>query len=131
MAIRIEHIALWARDLEASRDFYTRYFGATAGIKYTNPAKQFSSYFLSFESGARFEIMHKPAVQQPVTQANAPVAGYAHLAFSVGSREGVDLLTERLRQDGFAVLDGPRTTGGGYYESVVRDPDGNPVEITI
>jgi len=127
--MQIEHIALWSTRLEALKDFYSNYFGATAGEKYHNPTKQFTSYFLSFQSGARLEIMHRPEVAgQP---GDAYRKGLIHFAMSVGSKEKVDALTERLRAEGHQVVGEPRTTGDGYYESVVADPDGNLVEITI
>jgi lactoylglutathione lyase len=53
-----------------------------------------------------------------------------HLAFSTGSKEKVDALTERLRNDGFEIIGAPRTTGDGYYESVILDPENNIIEIT-
>lgn len=127
--MRIEHIALWTRDLETSRAFYTRYFGGTAGEKYTSASRLFESYFITFADGARLELMMLPNL------ADAPNhhehVGWAHIAFAVGSREQVDALTEQLRQDGVEIVSQPRLTGDGYYESVVRDPDGNFVEITI
>jgi len=126
--MRIDHIALWTHDLERLRAFYELYFGAVAGPRYQNPHKQFSSYFLRFDSGARVELMQRPALG---LAANGPAAGYAHLAVAVGSESGVDQLTARLARDGYAVLDGPRRTGDGYYESVVADPDGNHIEITV
>ena len=126
----IEHIAIWTRDLARLRVFYTTYYGAVASKKYTNLAKGFTSYFLTFESGARLELMSVPELA-PAPDAPAPVCGIAHFAFATGSAEAVDALTARLRADGFAVLDGPRRTGDGYYESVVLDPDSNRIEITI
>lgn len=128
--MRIEHIALWTTDLERARQFYVTYFGAVSGAQYHNPVKEFTSYFLRFASGARLELMHRPALRA-VPAGAAPPVGYAHLAFATGSQAAVDALTERLRAGGCAVLGAPRTTGDGYYESVVADPDGNPVEITI
>lgn len=125
----IEHVALWTTDLERSRYFYTTYFGATASDRYHNPARHFTSYFLRFASGARLKLMHLPALLEGGAAAALRV-GYAHLAFSTGSQDAVDRLTERLRADGYSVLGEPRTTGDGYYESIVADPDGNPVEIT-
>ena len=128
-AMRIEHAALWVSDLERVRAFYEAYFGATAGPKYTNAAKGFESYFLTFPSGgARLELMRKADV--PASPPGAEHAGWAHLAFSVGSEELVDALTQRLQAAGLQVVDGPRRTGDGYYESVVLDPEGNRVEIT-
>ncbi len=127
--MHIEHIAIWTRQLEALKTFYETYFGAQANQKYTNPKKQFESYFLTFKNGARLEIMQIPAVSD--RQTTAPMLGYAHLAFSVGSREAVDRLTEQLRTDGFMVEGPPRVTGDGYYESIVLDPDGNRIEITV
>lgn len=127
--MRIEHVAIWANDLEAIKNFYCRYFGATAGAMYVNPKKYFKSYFLTFTSGARLEVMHSPSIAS--VEHRGMVTGYAHLAMSVGSAQAVDALTERLRADGFIVAGEPRTTGDGYYESVILDPEGNHVEITI
>lgn len=128
-AISIEHVALYTADFEAARDFFVRYFHATAGPLYHNPTKQFRSYFLTFPGGgARLELMTRPALLPPPS---ANSCGYAHIALSVGSRAEVDVLTERLRRDGYAVLSGPRTTGDGYYESVVATIDGLTIEITI
>jgi lactoylglutathione lyase len=125
----IEHIALWTADLERARRFYETYFDATAGARYQNPVKAFTSYFLRFASGARLELMHRPDLLAAPARA-IPAVGYAHLAFATGSRAAVDSLTERLRAAGHPVLGEPRTTGDGYYESVVADPDGTPIEIT-
>ena len=127
----IEHVALWTADLERARQFYEQYFAATAGARYHNPTKNFTSYFLRFATGARLELMHRPAALLPVADFAAPAGGYAHLAFATGSRATVVALTERLRAAGYPVLGEPRTTGDGYYESVVADPDGNLLEITV
>ena len=128
--MHIEHIAIWAKDLERLKSFYGTYFQATVGEKYVNPRKQFESYFLSFAGGARLEMMHKPDIPDSLNDAERQFTGYIHLAYSVGSPGEVDALTERLRRDGYQVVDGPRRTGDGYYESVVLDPEGNRVEIT-
>lgn len=128
--MKIEHMAIWTRDIERLRMFYVKYFGATSNAKYVNPTKQFESYFLSFPAGARLEIMYSPQVRQRMKE-DLQWCGYAHLAFSAGSQDEVDALTRRLQEDGYHLLDGPRVTGDGYYESVVLDPDENRVEITI
>lgn len=125
----IEHVALWTPDLERARGFYERYFDVMAGDKYVNSEKDFSSYFLTFESGARLELMHTPELSSAASQ--GPVIGYGHIAISLGSEEAVDRMTEALRADGYPVESGPRRTGDGYYESVVLDPDGNRVELTV
>lgn len=126
--MRIEHLAIWVKDLEAMRAFYEQYFGAKAGALYHNPKKQFQSYFLSFQSGPRLELMTKSGIAE---QSATPLLGLAHFAMSVGSRERVNELTEELRRAGYRIEGEPRTTGDGYYESVIADPEGNLVEITI
>lgn len=125
--MRIEHTAMYVRDLEAAREFFIKYFSAEAGCEYHNERTGFRSYFLSFESGGRLELMSKPGMKP----SDGESLGYVHLAFSVGSRERVDELTERLRADGYRVVSGPRTTGDGYYESAVEAVEGNLVEITV
>ena len=129
--IKIEHMAMWVRDLEAMKAFYETYFGATAGEKYHNPTKAFTSYFLSFSSGPRLELMHRPDIRPSNIQPPEEQMGLIHLAISVGSRESVDQLTEHLRNDGFIIAGEARRTGDGYYESVILDPEGNRIEITI
>ena len=129
--MKIEHLAMWVGDLEAMRHFYESYFEATAGARYHNPTKNFTSYFLSFETGCRLELMHRPEVPGVPVDPVRQRSGLIHLAVSVGSRQRVDALTERLRTDGHQIVGEPRTTGDGYYESVVCDPEGNLIEITI
>jgi len=135
--MHIEHAALWTKDLQRLVAFYVDYFGAVAGERYFNPRRQFTSYFLSFSSGARLEVMSTPTLEPSPVGAlpdGAPagrVGGWAHVAFATGSEAQVDALTARLCEAGYPVLDGPRRTGDGYYESVVLDPDGNRVEITV
>jgi len=128
--MKVEHLAIWVSDLELMRGFYERYFGATAGEKYHNPTKNFSSYFLSFKEGARLELMQKPEISGHV-DTSQEYLGISHFAVAVGSKEKVDALTEELRADGYSVVGEPRTTGDGYYESVVLDPEQNRIEITI
>ncbi len=128
--MNIDHVGLWARDMEALRAFYEKYFGAQANEKYTNTTKGFSSYFLTFESGARIEIMQMDSVPATANDPYAQFTGWVHLAFAVGSEEEVDALTAKLAEDGFEVLDGPRKTGDGCYESAVLDPERNRIEIT-
>ena len=124
----IEHIGVYVEELEGAKAFFVRYFGAAVGRRYHNPATDFSSYFLTFAGGARLELMHRPALQTGGTEERM---GYAHLAFSLGSKEAVDELTERLQADGYPVVSGPRTTGDGYYESLVLGPEGNRIELTV
>jgi lactoylglutathione lyase len=127
--MKLEHVALWTTDLDRSVRFYVEFFGAVAGPKYANPKKAFESCFLSFASGPRLEIMRRPGLAEGIPDGSR--VGLSHVAFSLGSVGQVDLLTERLRVSGFTVADGPRRTGDGYYESVVLDPDGNRVELTV
>lgn len=127
---RIDHLALWVRDLDGVCAFYAQHFGAVVGPRYQNAAKGFVSRFLGFDSGARIEVMTTTTLALATTEAGTQRMGLAHLALSLGSEEAVDALTAQLRSAGVRVLDGPRRTGDGYYESVVLDPEGNRVELT-
>ena len=127
--MRIEHIALYAKDLEATKDFFVKYFEAQASQLYHNPKSGFSSYFLSFESGARLELMNRPVMEDaPKTVFRT---GFSHIAFNLGSAERVDTITARLHEDGFRVINLPRNTGDGYYESCVIDLEGNLIELMV
>ena len=126
--MRIEHVAMYVNSLKEARDFFVRYFGAVSNEGYHNKKTDFRSYFLTFEDGARLELMNRPGMEDP--EKTGARTGYIHLAFSAGSREAVDALTNRLRADGYEVLSGPRVTGDGYYESCVLGPEGNQIEIT-
>ncbi|MDO6435773.1 VOC family protein [Cyclobacterium sp. 1_MG-2023] len=127
---RIEHIAIWTKDLEKMRAFYLEFFELSSNEKYYNPKKKFSSYFLSFKEGARIELMHSPLLNEILEHSEINL-GLTHFAISVGSKENVDFLTEKVRKGGYKVAGEPRFTGDGYYESVITDPDGNTIEITI
>jgi len=160
--MKIEHIAIWAKDIDKVCTFYRKYFDGVVHPVYHNPAKQFTSRFVTFESGARLEVMHRPDIDamfhvkpyepsvaehtcmfydrgdygRPMAKPEAQHEqgqhlGYAHLSFSVGSKEEVDRLTQKMSEDGIQIVGHPRTTGDGYYESVVLDPEGNRVEITV
>lgn len=127
--MRIEHIAMYVNDLEGVKDFFVTYFQAIPNEGYHNKRTDFRSYFLRFGDGARLELMNKPRMEDGEKTLNR--TGFVHLAFSVGSKEAVDELTKRLKQDGYAVISGPRTTGDGYYESCIIGVEGNQIEITI
>jgi lactoylglutathione lyase len=124
----IAHTAIYTRDLERLREFYCKWFGGTAGPKYENPGKKFSSYFIRYGPGEELELMNRFELGETVRREFA--AGYAHLAFSAESEEAVENLTNRMKKDGVPVVSGPRRTGDGFYESCILDPDGNRVEIT-
>ncbi|MFT3934988.1 MAG: VOC family protein [Chitinophagaceae bacterium] len=128
--MRIEHVAIWVKDIEGMKAFYEKYFAASSNAKYHNPAKNFHSYFLQFQDGCRLELMHKPALHENSQPYAAPAYGIVHLAMSVGSKVLVDELVSQLAADGYQVVGQPRTTGDGYYEGVVLDPENNIIEIT-
>lgn len=129
--IKIEHLAIWVNDLEATRTFYQRYFGAEANNLYHNKTKAFKSYFLTFPGGGpRLELMQRPDVKDELAPGRE-VRGITHFALALGSKTAVDELTETLRTAGCAVVGEARTTGDGYYESVVLDPEGNRLELTV
>lgn len=127
--MRIEHIAMYVNDLDATRDFFVRYFNAKSNEGYHNKTTDFRSYFLSFDNGARLEIMNKPIMQD--NEKVLARTGYVHIAFSLGSKAAVDTLTEALNHDGYDVISGPRITGDGYYESCIIGIEGNQIEITV
>ncbi len=127
--VHIEHVAMYVQDLEKTRQFYEMYFGAKSNDMYYNKITGFKSYFLTFKMGSRLEIMTAPNLTEK--SSNNKSLGFIHLAFSMGSKEKVLELTERLRDDGFEICSEPRTTGDGYFESCVCDPEGNLVEITV
>ena len=129
--MKIEHIAIWTKDIERLRMYYEKYFDAISKAKYVNAEKQFESYFLSFHSDTRLELMYSPRVQELNNDENAQQAGYIHVAFSVGSKEQVDALTLKLQKDGYRILDGPRYTGDEYYESSSLIQTVIEFEITI
>jgi lactoylglutathione lyase len=129
--LRIDHLAIWTKDLDIVKHFYEKYFDGNAGEKYTNQTKKFESYFLSFEDGCRLELMQMPGIPSNTNDVYKQHGGIIHFAISVGSKEKVNDLTAILRKDGYEIVGEPRTTGDGYYESVVLDPEGNRIEITV
>lgn len=129
--MRIEHIAMWTNQLENMCEFYCKYFGGVASDKYHNEIREFESFFITFETGARLELMRMPDIVELEAQQMISCMGLAHFAVSVGSEIAVVRLTEDLRKDGYTIAGEPRTTGDGYFESVILDPDGNAVEVTV
>lgn len=126
--MKLDHVAMYVKDLEGTKNFFIKYFHAKANAMYHNKKRDFKSYFLSFEDGARLEIMHLPEMEDG--KKGLTRTGFIHIAFSLGSKEGVDLLTSQLKEDGFEIVSGPRVTGDGYYESCFIDLEGNQIEIT-
>ncbi|MDE6591723.1 MAG: VOC family protein [Oscillospiraceae bacterium] len=127
--MKIDHIAMYVNDLEAAKDFFVKYFGASSCNEYYNRKTGFRSYFLSFDEGARLEIMNRPNMTD--SKKDIYRTGYVHMALGVGSRERVEELTDKLREDGFEIISGARTTGDGYFESCVVGIEGNIIEITV
>lgn len=124
----IEHVAMYVNDLEKAKAFFVQYFNASANDCYHNRKTDFRSYFLRFDDGARLELMQKPGMQNEEKFLNR--TGYSHIAFRLGSKAAVDELTARLKEDGYPVVSGPRTTGDGYYESCIVGVEDNLIEIT-
>ena len=125
--MNIAHVAIWTKDLEAMKDFYIRYFKGESNEKYSNPIKQFESYFISFENGTKLELMRKQSINKSLDTEER--LGITHIAFKLGTKEAVFSLTETLRSDGYKIVGEPRTTGDGYFESVVLDVEGNRIEL--
>ena len=127
--MRIEHIAMYVNYLEATREFFVTFFGGTSNDGYHNINTDFRSYFISFDDGARLELMNKPMLVDNDKDLNR--TGYVHIAFSVGSKEAVNELTAKIKNAGYKVVSGPRTTGDGYYESCIVAIENNQIEITV
>jgi len=127
----LEHVAIWTNDIEKLKEYYIKYFGATSNDKYINGEKGFQSYFLSFESGARLELMSMPRIPANKNDTiSLQHQGIIHLAFGVSTIDEVDQKAKQLRNDGYQILSGPRRTGDGYYEFETLDPDNNRLEVT-
>lgn len=129
--MKLEHVAIWTRQLELLKEYYVKYFDGVPNEKYENSKKNFESYFLSFGSGARLELMCMPVIPENKNdRVGDQHLGIIHLAFCVDSPEQVDLKAEQLKKDGYNILSGPRKTGDGYYEFETLDPDNNRLEVT-
>ncbi|MEH7401775.1 VOC family protein [Gottfriedia acidiceleris] len=126
--MKIEHVAIWVKDLEGMREFYETFFNCKSNNKYHNREKKFESYFLTFESGARLEIMRKEGIVKTNTDDQI---GWAHIAISLGSKDAVNQMSAKFENSGYPLINGPRMTGDGYYESVIKDPEGNLIELTV
>ena len=127
--MKIEHVAMYVNDLEKVRDFFIKYLGGVSNDGYHNTKTDFRSYFISFGDGTRLELMNKPGMSDD--EKTPARTGYIHIAFSLGSKEAVDELTDLMRSDGYEVISGPRTTGDGYYESCIIGIEGNQIELTV
>lgn len=128
METKINHVGIWVKNLETAKLFYEKYFNARANNMYINEKKKFKSYILTFDGNCKIEIMSKDGVSE---SKNGLFLGYAHISFSLGSKDNVNLLTEQARKDGYKVASEPRITGDGFYESAIEDPDGNLIELTV
>ena len=124
--MHIEHVAVYTKDLEKMKAFYEKYFNVSSTELYHNKKTGFKSYFVSFDSGSRLELTSKLHLSNRVAES----LGYSHMAISVGTKDDVDSYVEQFLADGFPLLNGPRTTGDGYYEAVIQDPEGNLIELT-
>ena len=128
----LEHVAIWTNQLEELKKYYEKYFGGKSNARYINNQKNFQSYFLSFRSGARLELMSMPAIPSNQNDTvHQQYLGIIHLAFGVESMQQVDDKAEELKADGYLILSGPRKTGDGYYEFETLDPDNNRIEVTF
>ncbi len=124
--MKLDHIAIWVEDLEKMKNFYLQFFDCKCSEKYINPAKNFQSYFLTFKDLSKIELMHNPKKNKKAND----LLGYAHLAIRLKTKKEIDILTEKIKQNGYKIVSGPRVTGDGYYETSFLDPESNIIEIT-
>ena len=127
--MKISHVAIWTYNLEGMRNFYIHYFDASSGEPYFNHTKNYKSYFITFGGDCSLELMQMPGITKTKNDTRKQFSGLIHFAIKIGSRRKVDELTEQLRKDGFTIIGAPRTTGDGFYESVILDPEGNRIEL--
>lgn len=128
----LEHVAIWTENLEIMREYYRKYFGGISNNLYINPKTGFRSYFLSFQSGARLELMERSGIPENLNDRKEKQhLGLIHMAFGASSKEEVEQKATVLQSAGFEILRGPRTTGDGYYEFETLDPEGNRIEVTF
>ena len=125
----IHNVGIFVKDLEGAKAFFESYFGAKLFKTYNEPESNYYSYIMDLDGQAKLELMNKPDMYDMEKPLNR--TGFIHIAFSVGSKEKVDELTENLKAAGYDVVSGPRTTGDGYYESCIVGIEGNQIEITI
>jgi len=129
--MKLEHAAIWTEDLETMKDFYVRYFGGKSGRKYCNETKQYESYFVAFEQGARLELMKKAGIPENRNDSTGSQhRGLIHLAFEAATKQEVDEKAGWFASEGIKIIEGPRTTGDCYYEFVILDPENNRIEVT-
>jgi len=127
----IHHLAMWVSDIEKMKDFYVKYFDGTPNELYKDTGRQYQSYFISFKEGSELELMQMPAIDEGHNSIEKQFLGITHIAFSVGNKDKVDSLTKQIVDDGYILGYWPKTTGDGFYESSVFDPELNRVEITL
>jgi lactoylglutathione lyase len=129
--MKLEHVAIWTKDIERMKEYYVRFFGGKPNQKYTNASRGFESYFLSFPSGARLELMHQPTIPANTNDTvTAQHRGIIHLAFGADTMIEVDAKAKEIGEAGYTILSGPRITGDGYYEFETLDPEQNRIEVT-
>jgi lactoylglutathione lyase len=126
----IDHVAIWTTQPEQLKDYYVKYFNGRANEKYFNKETLFESYFITFDSGSRLEIMKKPGIPVNLNDREEKQhQGIIHISFGVESMEMVTGKSKELSEAGFKILRGPRKTGDGYFEFETLDPDNNRIEV--
>jgi lactoylglutathione lyase len=126
----IDHIAIWTTQPEQLKDYYVKYFNGSANEKYFNKDTLFESYFITFDSGSRLEIMKKPGIPVNLNDREEKQhQGIIHISFGVETMEMVTGKSKELSEAGFKILRGPRKTGDGYFEFETLDPDNNRIEV--
>jgi lactoylglutathione lyase len=127
----IDHVAIWTTQLEKLKDYYAKYFNGRPNKKYLNKDRHFESYFVSFDSGTRLELMQMPGIPQNLNDpAGKQYQGIIHLSFGMDNMDRVDDKFNELTKDGYKILRGPRKTGDGYWEFETLDPDKNRIEVS-
>ncbi|WP_345829657.1 VOC family protein [Pantoea sp. BRR-3P] len=125
--MKIAHVALWTNNLTAQQHFWQDFFGGTSNELYISKNRPgFRSHFIRLHEGATIELMALEALAQGAN--GTELTGWAHIAINVGARQDVDAMVKRASEQKILVSPA-RITGDGFYEALIRDPDGNLIEI--
>ena len=124
--MRLHHVAFWTRRIDVLEDFYARHLGGK--VLFRHAIGNFRCTFMSLDDSVKIELMSRTELGDPDLTERI---GYSHLSLEVDSKARVDQLTETFRAAGIPIEKDKEQYDDGFYESSIRDPDGNVIEIAF